>query len=220
MFTREHGTAGWSASILTLFSLSRSFESVFGSVLQQQETRSRISARIAKSCCSAWDSGWWIPLELHRCTPVNWRNTGVLKTAVSGNSKLPDALDRRKSCCQLGTLTINTAYVQSCCPPFGRNQFSVWLLRRTTANQKRFLSYIMLPKALWTTNGESNFPFLAIEVSNDSRTTQYLVGGSDLWVHDLHPESLEVKHDHPDNRRFLCLDSKHNCIVKVDTISR
>ena len=75
---------------------------------------------------------------------------------------------------------MKTAYVQSCCPPLGRILFSVWLSLENHSEPKKVLSYFMLPKALGTTNGESIFPFLAIEVSIDSRTTQYLVGGSDL----------------------------------------
>ena len=39
-------------------------------------------------------------------------------------------------------------------------------------------------------------------------------------ISNTHPESREVKHDHPDDRLFLSLDPRHNSIVKLDTINR
>ena len=117
--------------------------------------------------------------QMHTCGLTEYR-LGVLKTAVFRKLETPRRARSSKILLpardthhenSLRTIVLSTLRSHSVLSLASSENHS---------EPKKVLSYITLPKALRTTNGESIFPFLAIEVSNDSRTTQYLVGGSDL----------------------------------------
>lgn len=175
MFTREHGTAGWSASIPTLFSLSRKW-------LSSSATRNSLPNKRPHSeeLLFGWGQRLMDPAgvtQMHTCEWTEYRRFEncrfrILKTprrARSSKILLPIRDTHHEN--SLRTIVLSTLRSQSV--------LSLASMENHSAPNK-VLSFIMLPKAIRTTNGESIFLFLAIEVSNDSRTTQYLVGGSDL----------------------------------------